>query len=168
MGKGGADGDVSIIGHKPYPSPSGRNSRPCRADGLNGPPFPGALLPRAGMRHAGGVGPPIPFWGLGFLASAKVPVAIFFVAWLSVILLYAWILNRRNWLTLPSFLFFGVGWYIHNAVQAAVIVSIPGKNPIRALITAVVDGLILFLLLRQIRRSGLQTESDCQRTLVGL
>ena len=55
---------------------------------------------------------------------------------------------------MPGFLFFGVGWYLHNVAQAAVIVSIPGKNPARALIVTVVDGLILFLLLRQIRRGG--------------
>ena len=109
----------------------------------------------------------IPFWGLGLFASAKAPVAVFFVAWLTVILAYAWVLNRQHWLALPSFLFFVVGWYLHNAVQAAVFVSIPGKNLARALITIVVDGLILFLLLRQIRRGGLQRESDCQRSPVG-
>jgi hypothetical protein len=58
---------------------------------------------------------------------------------------------------LPSFLFFGAGWYLHNAIQTAVFVSIPGKNAARARITTVVDGLILFRLLKQIRRCGLQS-----------
>jgi hypothetical protein len=102
----------------------------------------------------------VPFWGLGFLASAKVPLALFFVAWLAVILLYAGILKHRRWLTLPSFLFFGVGWYLHNAVQAAVVVAIPGGNPLRALITAMIHGLILWLLLRQIRRTELLHETQ--------
>jgi hypothetical protein len=66
----------------------------------------------------------------------------------------AWVLKRQHWLAVPGFLFLGVGWYLHNVAQAAVIVSIPGKNPARALIVTVVDGLILFLLLRQIRRGG--------------
>jgi hypothetical protein len=110
----------------------------------------------------------IPFWGLGFLASAKAPVAIFFVVWLIVIQVYAWVLNRQHWLALPSFLFFGLGWYLHNVVQAAVFVSIPGKDRARALITTVVDGLILFLLFRQIRRGNRQRESDCRRDVVGL
>jgi hypothetical protein len=101
----------------------------------------------------------IPFWGLGFLASAKAPLAVFFVVWLTVILVYAWVLNRQHWLTLPSFLFFGVGFYLHNVVQAAVFVSIPGKNPARALVMTLLDGLILFLLLRQIRRGSLRRES---------
>lgn len=76
-----------------------------------------------------------------------------------IILVYAWVLNRQHWLTLPSFLFFGVGWYLHNVVQAAVIVSIPGKNPARALVMTLLGGLILFLLFRQIRRGSLQRES---------
>jgi hypothetical protein len=101
----------------------------------------------------------IPFWGLGFLASTKAPLAVFFVVWLAVILVYAWVLNRQHWLTLPSFLFFGVGFYLHNVVQAAVFVSIPGKNPARALVMTLLDGLILFLLFRKIRRSSLQRES---------
>jgi hypothetical protein len=108
----------------------------------------------------------IPFWGLGFLASAKAPVAVFFGAWLTVILVYALVLDRQHCLASPSFLFFGLGWYLHNVVQAAVFVSIPGRNPARALITTVVDGLILLLLLRQIRRDGLRRESDCRRTPV--
>jgi hypothetical protein len=77
------------------------------------------------------------------------------------------ILNRQHWLALPGFLFCGVGWYLHNGVQAGVIVSIPGTNPARALIATVVDGVILFLLLRQIWRGGAQRESDCQPKLVG-
>lgn len=109
----------------------------------------------------------IPFWGLGFLATAKAPLVIFFVVWLIIILVYAWVLNRQHWLTLPSFLYFGVGWYLHNVVQAAIIVSIPGKNPARALVTTLVDGLILLLLLRQIRRGGLLIESDCRGSAVG-
>jgi hypothetical protein len=77
------------------------------------------------------------------------------------------ILNRQHWLALPGFLYFGAGWYLHNVVQAAVVVSIPGKNPARALIATVVDGVILFLLLRQIWRGGAQRESDCQPKRVG-
>lgn len=110
----------------------------------------------------------IPFWGLGALASAKAPPAGFFLAWVAVIVLYAWLLRRQHWLALPSFLFFGVGWYLHNAAQATVFVSIPGKDPVRALITAAVDGLILFVLLRQIGRADTREKLDCQRNLVGV
>ena len=65
---------------------------------------------------------------------------------------YAWMLKRRHWLDLPSFLFFGLGWYVHNAIQAVLILGIAGHNPGRALITALLDGLILLLLFRQIHR----------------
>lgn len=102
----------------------------------------------------------IPFWGLGLLASAKVPPGLFFLAWLIVLVVYAWILSRQKWLALPSFLFFGVGWYLHNALQAAVFVSILGKSPIRALVTALVEGLILWLLLRRVCRAALK---ECER-----
>ena len=84
----------------------------------------------------------------------------FFAAWLGVILLYGWILKRRRWLAVPGMLFFGLGWYLHNAFQASVIVAFSGKDPARALVTAVVDGLIIFLLWRQIRRhTGLKHTS---------
>ena len=95
----------------------------------------------------------LPFWGLAFLASAKVPQVLYFVTLAGILLLYVWILKRRHWLDLPSLLFFAIGWYVHNALQAALVVSIPGHNPGRALVAAALQVLILVLLVRQILRS---------------
>jgi len=95
----------------------------------------------------------VPFWALALLAASKVPLGVFFGALVGIILFYAWILKRRHWLDLPSLLFFAIGWYLHNAIQAAIIIlSIPGHSPGRVLITVMLDGLILFLLFRQIHR----------------
>ena len=94
----------------------------------------------------------LPFWGVAFLASARVPLVVFFLALVSIILGYAWVLKRRRWLAPPGLLFFAVGWYLHNAVQAAVITGGPGRDPMRAFLTAALDGVILLLLFRQIRR----------------
>ena len=96
----------------------------------------------------------VPFWGLAILAASKVWPGVFFAALVGIILFYAWILRRRGWLDPPTFLFFAIGWYLHNAIQAAIIIlSIPGHSPGRVLITALLDGLILVLLWRQIRRT---------------
>ena len=61
----------------------------------------------------------VPFWALALLAASKVWPGVFFAALVGIIVFYAWILKRRHWLDLPSFLFFALGWYLHNAIQAA-------------------------------------------------
>jgi hypothetical protein len=96
----------------------------------------------------------LPFWTLAMLASWKVPQPIFYAALAGTLLLYGKILERRRWLDMPSFLFFAMGWYVHNALQAAIIVAVLGHNPGRALVAGVLQAFILLLLIREIRRSG--------------
>ncbi len=92
----------------------------------------------------------LPFWALALLASWKVPQLIFYAVLAGTLMLYGKILERRRWLDMPSFLFFAVGWYAHNALQAALIVAVLSHNPGQALVAAVLQVLILVLLVRQI------------------
>ena len=97
----------------------------------------------------------IPFWTLVVLASAKVPLAVFFAALIGIVLLYASILDRRHWLMPPAFLFFAIGWYLHNVLQALLFIGAAAGNPARALATGITDAVILFFLFRQARLGGL-------------
>jgi hypothetical protein len=94
----------------------------------------------------------VPFWALSALAGAKIPVALFFAVLCGVVLLYAWILKRRQWLTAPAFLFFAVGWYIHNALQSLVFIGLAAGSTGRALLTGVTDFAILAWLFLQAHR----------------
>lgn len=93
----------------------------------------------------------IPFWGLSMLAAAGMALLLFFAVLLAVILAYSWVLRRQHWLGLPAFLYFGTGSYLRNVIHAALIIAISG-NPVLALLTGFVDGIVLWLLFRQIRR----------------
>jgi hypothetical protein len=94
----------------------------------------------------------VPFWGLGILAAAKPPVIVFFLALAGVILAYAWLLRRQRWSTTPGLLFFGIGWYSHNILTAILVIASTQKKPALAFITAAVDLLILWVLVRCIRQ----------------
>jgi hypothetical protein len=94
----------------------------------------------------------VPFWGLAFVAASKAPVVAFFPIWAGVICLYAWLLRRYHMLSLPGFLYFGIGWYLHNVIQAVLLISLVMKNPGLGLATLLVDGFILGLLIFVIRR----------------
>jgi hypothetical protein len=96
----------------------------------------------------------VPFWALALLASCKVPQPVFYAALAGILLCYGKVLERRRWLDLPAFLFFAMGWYVHNALQAALIVGVLSHNPGRALVAAALQVLILLLLVRQIHRGG--------------
>ncbi|HTL54342.1 MAG TPA: hypothetical protein VL361_01630 [Candidatus Limnocylindrales bacterium] len=93
----------------------------------------------------------IPFWGLVALASAKVPLVVFFVALIGIVMVYAWILDRQQWLSPPAFLLFAIGWYLHNVVQALLFIGVASRNPGRALITAIADTALLVFLFHQAR-----------------
>jgi hypothetical protein len=101
----------------------------------------------------------IPFWGLAFVAASKAPVIAFFPIWAGVICLYAWILRRCHMLSMPGFLYFGMGWYLHNVIQAVLLISLVMKNPGMGLATLLIDGLILALLFAAIRRCDGNTHS---------
>lgn len=92
-----------------------------------------------------------PFWGLGFLAQAHPPVAVYFLALALVVALYRWCLRQRQWLGPPAILFFGLGWYLHNVVQALVFIGLAAHEPRRALLTGLVDAAILLGLVRWVR-----------------
>jgi len=72
----------------------------------------------------------VPFWELSLVAGKQRPLAVFFVLLLATILLYGWILKRQGWLGTPAFVLFGLGWYLHNVLQAALIISLVAKNPV--------------------------------------
>ena len=115
----------------------------------------GGLPLRSGPGTAGpfllGLSVVIPFWGLGFLAQAHPPVAGFFLALALVVCLYRWCLRRRRWLGPPALLFFGLGWYLHNILQALVFIGLAAHEPRRALLTGLVDAAILLGLVRWVR-----------------
>lgn len=96
----------------------------------------------------------IPFWGLAFLAASRMPLMAFFAIWVSVLWLYGWILRRYRMLATPGILYFGIGWYLHNVIQAVLLITLAMKNPVLGLATLLVDGIILGLLHIAIRRCG--------------
>lgn len=107
----------------------------------------------------------IPFWGLAFLAAAKVPVMAFFPIWIGVLCLYGWILSRYRILAMPGILYFGIGWYLHNVIQAVLLITLAMKNPGLGLATLLVDGVILGLLFVAIRRCDSSNTSPPQLVL---
>jgi len=96
----------------------------------------------------------VPFWGLAFIAASKAPAMAFFPIWAGVLCLYAWLLNRYHMLALPGFLYFGMGWYLHNVIQAVLLIGLVMKKPGLGLATLLVDALILGLLFVAIRRKS--------------
>jgi len=91
----------------------------------------------------------IPFWGLAAIASARLAPGLYFAGLLAAVSLYGWILRSRQWITPPAFLFFALGWYLHNAFQSLLLIGWAMKNPGRALVTAVLDAAILLFLFRR-------------------
>jgi hypothetical protein len=100
----------------------------------------------------------LPFCGLVLLAARKTPLAIFFGALAATVGFYAWQLRRRRWLAWPGLGLFALGWYWHNALQAALILSVLGK-PALAAVTLAVDVAVLVVLFRCVvgRDVGLKT-----------
>lgn len=94
----------------------------------------------------------IPFWGLAFLGASKVPLAVFFPIWTGVICVYAWALGRCHMLAMPGLLYFGIGFYLYNVIQAVLLISLVMKNPVLGLATLLIDSVILGLLFMAIRR----------------
>lgn len=101
----------------------------------------------------------IPFWGLVIVAAVKAPVALYFMILAAVIVLFGAILKRCQWDTLPTFLLFGLGWYLHNIIQAGLIVSLAMGNPALGLITIAVDAGVVVLLYRAIMSPKLVPET---------
>lgn len=102
----------------------------------------------------------IPFWGLAFLAVSKVPTMAFFPIWAGVVCLYAWVLSRYRMLAMPGILYFGIGWYLHNVIQAVLLITLAMKNPGLGLATLLVDGVILGLLYVAVRRFSFSRHSS--------
>jgi len=48
------------------------------------------------------------------LAGRHVPIALYLTALSGIVLLYAWRLQRKGWLTGPGLLLFALGWYAQN------------------------------------------------------
>ena len=92
----------------------------------------------------------VPFWMLAFIALTKQPVAFFFGALIIVAIIYLWIITRNNYNSLPAFLFFALGWYCHNALQALIIVLF--QNPVIAIITLIVNIFLLSMFYWKIKK----------------
>ena len=94
----------------------------------------------------------LPFTVLSIIAGKKISPPVYFVTLAVAFYGYGWLLKRFDWVSLPGFLCFGVGWYGQNAVIS---ILLRLGNPPLAASSALVDALILFLLGRQIRRVSL-------------
>ena len=93
----------------------------------------------------------LPFRVLSTIAAGKISPLIYFAALAGAFYAYGWLLKRFGWLSLPGFLCFGIGWYLHNAVIS---ILLRLGNPLLAAVSALVDAVILFVLWRQIRRAS--------------
>ena len=127
---------------------------------FKGDPYPNSIKGSPALPILLGLSVLLPFWGLAALASVRLPPFVFLGTLIAVILLYAWILKRRQWLATPGLLFFALGWYLHNAGQALIFISLGAKLPGRALATAIADLMILILLFTLARREpALETQA---------
>jgi hypothetical protein len=120
-----------------------------------GSTFKGAPLVHSGARSLKamflGLSIIVPFTVLSMIAGKKIFPPAYFVTLAVAFYAYGWLLKRFDWVSLPGFLCFGVGWYGQNAV-ISILVRL--DNPPLAAASALLDALILFLLWRQIRRAS--------------
>jgi len=92
-----------------------------------------------------------PFRALELVARVKAPIAVYFATLLGFVVCYHQILRRNHGLKFPGILFFAVGWYLQNALQAGLVIALMGNLGL-SLGTLFVDALVLFLLWRGINR----------------
>ncbi len=117
--------------------------------------FKGALLTIAGSTWFKpmlvGLSVILPFHFLATTAASKISPVVFFLIFAGICYAYGWTLKRCGWLSLPGFLYFGIGWYAQNATVS---ILIRLGNPPLAVTAALVDSLVLGLLCWQIRRNA--------------
>lgn len=89
----------------------------------------------------------IPFWALALIARAKFPVVVFLSVFAAVILFYGWVMRKNRWDALPGLLFFGIGFYLHNVVQAFIILLF--TNPAVAFVHTIISVSLLAALFQR-------------------
>ncbi len=82
----------------------------------------------------------IPMAALIIMATERIPPAIYFLVLLLMVAGYNRLMWRLGWVHQPALVYFGVGWYIQNAV-GSIIASL--HNPSLAALMLVVDTMLI-------------------------
>jgi hypothetical protein len=92
----------------------------------------------------------LPFWELALAAAFKWPVPVFFLLMALVLPVYAWLLRRLGGVGVPALLYFGLGWYLHNMLQALLFRGLAAGQWVVALLTTAAAVAIWTALYRRI------------------